>query len=224
MSSASPSPAPAGAPPFDTTRTGAAKPASLAALAGSPSSPGPAPTAPAGAPGPAPAGPPGASDPSPAASLPGKLRTLRRKQGLSQQDVAERLGITRQTVSNWEAGQGSPALDRAVQLAALYRVSLDELASTDVTVSSVPSAFPDGNAPHDLHVLRMAAGRACKLGFSDTDLALRIPSDRPVRVTSVDADWLRAEYEPGRSKPTVRELIDVDALVCIDLLDEDGEA
>lgn len=169
---------------------------------------------------------PSQAGPGPAESstLPEKLRTLRRKQGLSQQDVAERLGITRQTVSNWEAGQGSPALDRAMQLATLYRVSLDELASTEVGVRpATPVASPD-DAPRDLHVLQMAAGRTCKLGFSDTDLSLRIPSERPVHVTGVDADWLRVEYEVGRAKPPVRELIDVDALVCIDLLDENQGA
>lgn len=36
-----------------------------------------------------------------------KLMRLRKKQGLSQQEVAASLGVSRQTVSNWEAGQGA---------------------------------------------------------------------------------------------------------------------
>lgn len=48
-----------------------------------------------------------------------KLALLRRRSGMSQQEVAETIGVTRQTVSNWELGQGSPALDKAAELARL---------------------------------------------------------------------------------------------------------
>ena len=42
-----------------------------------------------------------------------KLMILRKKFGYSQQDVADKLSVTRQTISNWECGQGAPALDKA---------------------------------------------------------------------------------------------------------------
>ena len=48
-----------------------------------------------------------------------KLQSLRRKQGMSQQEVADLLGVTRQTISNWESDQGAPALDKAAELARL---------------------------------------------------------------------------------------------------------
>ena len=46
-----------------------------------------------------------------------KLMILRKKFGYSQQDVADKLSVTRQTISNWECGQGAPALDKAAELA-----------------------------------------------------------------------------------------------------------
>ena len=55
-----------------------------------------------------------------------KLMKLRKKRGMSQQEVASALGVTRQTVSNWECDQGAPSLDKAADLARLYGVSLDE--------------------------------------------------------------------------------------------------
>ena len=60
-----------------------------------------------------------------------KLALLRRRSGMSQQEVAATIGVTRQTVSNWELGQGSPALDKAAELARLYGVTLDDLVSDE---------------------------------------------------------------------------------------------
>ena len=57
-----------------------------------------------------------------------RLATLRKKYGYSQQDIADMLDVTRQTISNWECGQGAPTLDKAAELAGIYRISLDELA------------------------------------------------------------------------------------------------
>lgn len=54
-----------------------------------------------------------------------KMRKLRR---LTQEDIAERLDVTRQTVAKWEAGETMPDLDRCRMLADLFGVSLDDLA------------------------------------------------------------------------------------------------
>lgn len=55
------------------------------------------------------------------------LRELRRKAGLSQEELAEAVGVSRQAVSKWESGQSSPDIDRLVALSGLFRVSLDTL-------------------------------------------------------------------------------------------------
>jgi transcriptional regulator with XRE-family HTH domain len=56
-----------------------------------------------------------------------QLKKLRQKQGLSQEDIATELFVTRQAVSKWENGDGSPDLSTLVQLARMLGVSLDEL-------------------------------------------------------------------------------------------------
>ena len=48
-----------------------------------------------------------------------KLAELRRKYGYSQQEIADLLSVTRQTISNWECGQGAPTLDKAALLAGI---------------------------------------------------------------------------------------------------------
>ena len=56
-----------------------------------------------------------------------RLVTLRKKNGLSQEELADRIGISRQAVSKWERAESSPDTDNLIALARLYNVSLDEL-------------------------------------------------------------------------------------------------
>ena len=56
-----------------------------------------------------------------------QLITLRKQQGLSQEQLGEKLGVTRQTVSKWELGVTTPEMDKLILLADLFHISIDEL-------------------------------------------------------------------------------------------------
>ena len=56
-----------------------------------------------------------------------KLRQLREEQGLTQKDIATRLGVYPSAVTRWESGEKRPELPNLVKLADLYDVSLDYL-------------------------------------------------------------------------------------------------
>ncbi|MDE7361899.1 MAG: helix-turn-helix domain-containing protein [Oscillospiraceae bacterium] len=60
-----------------------------------------------------------------------KLRAARAKCGLTQEQAAERLYVTRQTVSNWENERSYPDIVSIVKISELYDVSLDELLKGD---------------------------------------------------------------------------------------------
>ncbi|MBP5091319.1 MAG: helix-turn-helix domain-containing protein [Bacilli bacterium] len=60
-----------------------------------------------------------------------RLVQMRKKMGLSQEQLADKLGLSRQAVSKWERAEASPDTDNLICLAKLYGVSLDELLSTD---------------------------------------------------------------------------------------------
>ena len=57
-----------------------------------------------------------------------RIFALRTKMGLSQEELAEQLAVSRQSVSKWETGQSVPDLDKLIKLADLFGVTLDELA------------------------------------------------------------------------------------------------
>jgi lactoylglutathione lyase len=56
-----------------------------------------------------------------------RVQSLRMKNGLSQEALAERLGVTRQSVSKWELGQALPDTEKIVQISRLFGVSADWL-------------------------------------------------------------------------------------------------
>ena len=66
-----------------------------------------------------------------------RLIKLRKKHGLSQEELADKLGLSRQAVSKRERAEASPDTDNLICLAKLYGVSLDELLSTDEDVETI---------------------------------------------------------------------------------------
>ena len=74
-------------------------------------------------------------------SLGSNLYQARKKAGLSQEGVAERLGVSRQTISKWETGETLPDIRQSKRLAVLYKLTLDELIDFDLDVQEVQEAI-----------------------------------------------------------------------------------
>lgn len=55
------------------------------------------------------------------------LYTLRRKSGLSQEQLAEKIGVSRQAVSKWESGLSTPELEKLRALSEFFQITIDEL-------------------------------------------------------------------------------------------------
>lgn len=56
-----------------------------------------------------------------------KLKEIRNKEGLSQEQLADKIGVSRQAVTKWETGKGLPDIENMVILAQIFKVTLDEL-------------------------------------------------------------------------------------------------
>jgi transcriptional regulator with XRE-family HTH domain len=74
-------------------------------------------------------------------SLGNSLFQARKNCGMSQQDVAQILGVSRQTISKWETDETTPDLAQGKRLAALYRLSLDELTGFDTQLQQLQQAI-----------------------------------------------------------------------------------
>lgn len=59
-----------------------------------------------------------------------KLMELRKKKGWSQEELGEKLDVSRQTVSKWELGQTTPEMSKLIEIGGVFDISLDELLDT----------------------------------------------------------------------------------------------
>lgn len=66
-----------------------------------------------------------------------RLVEFRKKFGFSQEELANKLKVSRQSISNWESGEVTPSIDYLKELAIIYGVSLDDLVSSEKSVEEV---------------------------------------------------------------------------------------
>lgn len=76
-----------------------------------------------------------------------KIYTLRRKSGLSQEQLAEKIGVSRQAISKWEGGLSTPELDKLKALSEYFQVTIDELTENQAESVSENSTKETGNLP-----------------------------------------------------------------------------
>lgn len=74
-------------------------------------------------------------------SLGNSLYHARKKSGMSQEKVAEKLGVSRQTISKWELDETLPDIYQSKRLSELYHLTLDELIDFDLNVKEIQDAI-----------------------------------------------------------------------------------
>ena len=74
-------------------------------------------------------------------NLGNSLFNARKKSGLSQEEVAEKLGVSRQTISKWELDETLPDIRQSKKLSAIYHLTLDELIDFDIDVKEIEQAI-----------------------------------------------------------------------------------
>lgn len=76
-----------------------------------------------------------------------KIISLRKKSGWSQEELAEQLGVSRQSVSKWEGAQSMPDMDKILQLSKLFGVTTDYLLKDELTELTTDDAKPVTDEP-----------------------------------------------------------------------------
>ncbi|MBP0978327.1 MAG: helix-turn-helix transcriptional regulator, partial [Oscillospiraceae bacterium] len=83
-----------------------------------------------------------------------KLQNLRKQKGLTQEELAAKLFVSRTAVSKWESGRGYPNIDSLKEISKFFSVSVDELLSSDELIT----AAQDENRKNISDLLDMLAG------------------------------------------------------------------
>ena len=142
-----------------------------------------------------------------------RIAEKRKAQGLTQAELAEKMMVTRQTVSRWEAGTALPDIERVAELAAVLDVSCDYLLKDDDCLQDdAPSKVPAVS-----RLLLDLVGKTVKFNFYDDDVDGDVVTN-PCVLLGFEGNWM--EVEILRKKDTMRKLIAVSSIVSIEIVEE----
>ena len=138
-----------------------------------------------------------------------KILLLRKKEGLSQESLAEKLNVTRQTVSNWELGQTTPDIQQAKNISKIFKISLD-----DLTDNKLELEVKDNSN----NIFKDLIGKNCFLLVNEDYTNSYIDYNTSVKVLDINDSFIKVEYKSG--KQTIDKLIDIDIITAIKVIEE----
>lgn len=127
-----------------------------------------------------------------------KIVQLRKKVNLTQEKLAEKLNVSRQTISNWESNITSPDLSQAKFLIEIFHISLDELVDNNIEIKC--------NNSNDIFLNMI--GKDCYLDVSDKDYRLNF--NTLCKLISINDNFIKIEFE--HNKKIITKLIDLDLI------------
>ena len=127
-----------------------------------------------------------------------RIQELRKKQGLSQEALGEKLGVSRQSISRWEMDGAVPEVDKLIALSKLFGVSLNDLLRVEEPEGRTAEG-PAQSQAHDRRLVRLlaalcvalalisAVSLSCTLYFRHQVMNILDPPQAPVRpVTAME--------------------------------------
>ena len=145
-------------------------------------------------------------------SIGSKLAQARKAANLTQEQLAERLGVTRQAVSRWESDGAYPETDKIVRMARLLNVSCDYLLRDDIAVGDAGAPPPEPVT----RLLRQAAGRKVRVALFDGE---GIPGDWCV-ILDFDGSWANLEVVKKKGAKRETQLVPLSSIRAITFLKE----
>lgn len=79
-----------------------------------------------------------------------KLKSIRKQAGMSQEQLAEKLGVSRQAVTKWETDSGIPDIENMMTISALFDISIDELLSNEKGAKEPADYFYESTTEYDI--------------------------------------------------------------------------
>ena len=142
----------------------------------------------------------------------GKKKTeLRKKYNLTQESLAEKIGVTRQTLSNWESNITSPDLNQASLLCKELNININDLIDNNLEVN----VKDNSNS-----ILKKLISKEVILNFDyDNYYDIDIEYQGKVKVLSVDDEFIKVEVK--KEKQTITKLIDMNLVNSIKVIEEE---
>lgn len=140
-----------------------------------------------------------------------KITELRKKYNLTQESLAEKIGVTRQTLSNWESNITSPDLNQASLLCKELKININDLIDNNLDVN----VKDNSNS-----ILKKLINKEVILNFDyDNYYDMDIEYQGKVKVLSIDDEFIKVEVKKG--KQTITKLIDMNLVNSIKVIEEE---
>lgn len=140
-----------------------------------------------------------------------KITELRKKYNLTQESLAEKIGVTRQTLSNWESNITSPDLNEASLLCKELKININDLIDNNLDVN----VKDNSNS-----ILKKLISKEVILNFDyDNYYDIDIEYQGKVKVLSIDDEFIKVEVKKG--KQTITKLIDMNLVNSIKVIEEE---
>lgn len=124
-----------------------------------------------------------------------KITELRKKNDLTQDKLAEKVNVTRQTISNWESNITSPDINQALKLSKIFNISISDLLDEKLEIQ----------CKKNNSILQNLIGKECYLDIEEDDY--RIGVSTICKVIDVNHNFLKFQFYYG--KKTITKLVDM---------------
>ena len=142
-----------------------------------------------------------------------KIAEKRKNLGMTQIEFAEKMYVTRQTVSRWEAGTAMPDIDKIAEIAEILGVSCDYLLK-DEDIESAESKDKGIS-----RLLESLTGKTVKLVFYEDEADIDL-FNKPCRIVDFEGNWMKVCADI--KKETIEKLIPVSSVLSIEVLKEEN--
>ena len=140
-----------------------------------------------------------------------KITELRKKYSYTQESLAERIGVTRQTLSNWESNVTSPDLEQASLLCKELKININDLIDNNLEVDVKDNSHS---------ILNNIINKEVILNFDyDNYYDMDIKYQGKVKVLSIDDEFIKVEINKGIQK--IIKLIDMNLVDSIKVIEGD---
>ena len=145
----------------------------------------------------------------------GNKIALRRKDlGLTQNEFAEKLSVTRQTISRWEAGTVLPDIGKISDIASILQVSCDYLLKDEIEEDTISTAFAPGK------LLSSLLNKKVKLNFFDDEGDIEL-FNKECEILSFEGNWIKVIAQ--NKKETIEKLIPLSSVQSFEILPEEKQ-
>ena len=140
-----------------------------------------------------------------------KIAEKRKSLGMTQIEFAEKMHVTRQTVSRWEAGTAMPDIDKIGEIADILGVSCDYLLRDEAVENGAAQTKGVGK------LLKSLTGKTVRLVFFDEEADADL-FNTPCRIMDFEGNWMRVAADTKKGR--IEKLIPVSSVLSMEIIKE----